>query len=144
AALYSREFYELVRSRLREGGLCVQWVPTHAMPRPMFETLLGTFVDAFPATSIWLVDQSTLLVGSTRQHLGSPAGLDARLASAPELARTTLHEAGIATADDLLAAHVAAPRAAFAAAERLGDDRPFLERIGYWSGEERLSFLGRN
>ncbi len=146
APLYSTEFYRAVRACLRPGGLCVQWVPTHAMPRPMFETLLGTFGDAFEHTSIWLVDQSTLLIGSReRPHLPSREEMAARLAAAPALARQTLHEAGIASVDDLDAACVIprAPRL-FESAERLRDDRPFLEQIGYWSGARRLSFYPEN
>ena len=146
APLYSAEFYRAVRACLRSGGICVQWVPTHAMPRPMFETLLGTFRDAFDHTSVWLVDQSTLLVGSkSLPHLPSQETLRARLDAAPAAARRTLHEAGIAAVDDLAAACLlpAAP-ALFPEARRLVDDRPFLERIGYWSGAERLSFYPEN
>jgi spermidine synthase len=146
APLYSAEFYALVRSRLRPGGLCVQWVPTHAMPRAMFETLLATFGEAFASTSVWLVDQSTLLVGweRPRQLPGSEA-LEARLAAAPALAARTLHEAGLCGVEDLRAAYLGGrPGQVFATAERLGDDRPFLERIGYWSGEERLGFFPDN
>lgn len=145
AALYSAEFYQRVREALRPDGLCVQWVPTHAMPRAMFETLLATFADAFPATSVWLIDQSTLLVGSAPPHMPALEELEARLQAAPPLARRTLHEAGIATSVDLLAAHVGVePLRVLDGARRLTDDRPFLERIGYWSGIERLSFLPDN
>lgn len=146
APLYSAEFYRAVRACLRPGGICVQWVPTHAMPRPMFETLLGTFADAFDHTSVWLVDQSTLLVGSRDlPHLPSPDALRARLEAAPAAARQTLHEAGIAAVEDLAAACLLPTSPAlFPDAQRLVDDRPFLERIGYWSGVERLSFYPEN
>ncbi|MBK8976847.1 MAG: fused MFS/spermidine synthase [Planctomycetes bacterium] len=145
-ALYSREFYALARSRLAPGGLAVQWVPTHAMPVAAFETLLATFGDAFPCTSVWLVDQSTLLVGSDAPHLPDALTLARRLsADAPPAARRTLHEAGIARVDDLRAAFVGSgPFTAFAGARRLCDDQPFLEHIGYWSGEARLGFLAGN
>ncbi len=147
ASLYSAEFYALARSRLRDQGLFVQWVPTHAMPEATFDTLLATFADAFEFTSVWLVDQSTLLVGSLRPHLDDLDAIADRLAAAPAAAATTLHEAGITGRDDLLAAYLVDGRAlreALASAPRLVDDRPRVEHIGYWSGEERLSFLPDN
>ncbi len=145
APLYSAEFYALARTRLAADGLLVQWIPTHSMPTGMFETLVATFCDAFPHTSAWLVDQSTLLVGSATPHLADAAPLAARLAAAPAAARATLHEAGIAGLDDLRAAFVGRLDAAsWIDVPRLVDDRPFLESIGYWSGERRLGFLGGN
>jgi hypothetical protein len=77
AALYSREFYRLVHDRLRPGGLCVQWIPTHAMPADTFRTLLRTFAAEFDPVSVWLVDQATLLVG-IRGGWGHGSGHDDR------------------------------------------------------------------
>ena len=145
AALYSREFYLATRTALRDDGLCVQWVPTHAMPAAMFRTLLATFAAVFPHASVWLVDQSTLLVGSTRPHLPALAELQRRLAEAPRHARRTLHEAGLVAPRDFAVALLGALSVdSFPTAAVLTDDRPFLERIGYWSGGERLGFLSAN
>ena len=111
------------------------------MPRAFFATLLATFAEAFPHTSVWLVDQSTLLIGSREPHLPDPARVAARLATLAPGVRRSLHTAGIAGVDDLLAAWVGVDvLAEFGEAERLCDDRPVLERIGYWSGERRLGF----
>ena len=145
AALYSAEFYAAVARSLRDDGLCVQWVPTHAMPLAMFRTLLATFAGGFPYCSVWLIEQSTLLVGSKRPHLPALEDLQRRLASAPALARRTLHEAGLCAPRDFAAALVGAlDEHSFADAEILHDDRPFLESIGYWGGFERLGFLSAN
>ena len=145
AALYSREFYLATRTALRDDGLCVQWVPTHAMPAAMFRTLLATFAAVFPHASVWLVDQSTLLVGSTRPHLPALVDLERRLAGAPAHARRTLHEAGLVAPRDFAVALLGALSVdSFPGAAVLTDDRPFLERIGYWSGLERLGFLSAN
>lgn len=145
AALYSREFYELARSRMRERGLFLQWVPTHSMPTEFFETLLATFGDVFPATSVWLVDQSTLLVGSATEHLDELELAGQRLTAAPLLAARTLHEAGLARPVDLGVALLGRlDLGALRDAERLTDDRPFLEHIGYWDRDTRLGFYGNN
>lgn len=145
AALYSREMYALAASRLSARGLCVQWVPTHAMPAATYRTLLATFADAFPYCSAWLVDHATLLVGSHEAHLPDAGALARRFASASPHARRTLHEAGLAAPHDVAIALVGtALRTSFAGVDLLRDDRPFLERIGYWSAAVRLGFLGGN
>jgi spermidine synthase len=145
APLYTREFYALAAQALAEDGVLLQWVPAAAMPRATFETLLLTFARSLPHVSVWLVERSTLLAGSRRPHLPPPELLRARLERAPDAVRAELHAAGIATADDLLAAFVGDDvLAVCGAAEELRDDRPFVERIGYWSGAERLAFFARN
>ena len=45
----------LAAAALSERGLCVQWVPTHAMPAPFFETLLRTFADSFEHSSAFWI-----------------------------------------------------------------------------------------
>ncbi|MHC5072441.1 MAG: fused MFS/spermidine synthase, partial [Planctomycetota bacterium] len=143
--LYTREFYRLCERALSEHGLMVQWVPTHAMPKEFYRTLLRTFAQGFRHHSVWLFDQSTLLVGSKTPHLPAPAELARRLRAAPAAARRDLHEAGIASVTDLLLAFVATDVATgLQDASLLTDDRPFLERIGYWSGRRRLGFFPEN
>jgi hypothetical protein len=44
--LYSVEYWEIVRDRLAEDGLLIQWLSTHS--RFSAETLLRTFVEVFP------------------------------------------------------------------------------------------------
>ncbi len=145
--LYTAEFYALAKRSLSPEGLLVQWVPTHAMPAAMFDTLLLTFAAAFPHTSLWLVDHSTLLVGSVAPHLPEPGALAARFAATDPSLRRALHATGLAGPDDMAVALVGtAVRARLEAtgAIPVEDDRPFLERLPYWSGAERLGFLGTN
>ncbi|MCC6672968.1 MAG: hypothetical protein IT458_18025 [Planctomycetes bacterium] len=140
--LYSREFYALARTALRPRGLLVQWVPTHAMPEAYYRVLLRTFAEAFPHASAWLFDQSTLLVGSTEAHLPGSAELQRRFAAAP---RAALHLAGLGGSEDLaLALQGTDLRAALGPGEVVVDVRPRLERIGHWSGPERLDFFRAN
>jgi spermidine synthase len=64
--LFTREFYELVRERLEPGGLFCQWVPLHGMGLAQYMAIIRTFLEAFPHTSVWSVDQShSLLVGTS-------------------------------------------------------------------------------
>lgn len=143
--LYTAEFYRLCGKALAEDGLMVQWVPTHSMPRSYFATLLATFARGFAHHSVWLFNHSTLLIGSARPHLPAATALAARLSAMPQAARRDLHAAGVATAEDLAIALCGdAVPAVCGDAEPLLDDRPFLERIGYWSAAQRLAFLPDN
>lgn len=145
--LYTSNFYALARRALTPDGLLLQWIPTFAVPPEQYDTLLATFARSFPYTSIWLVDQATLLVGSEQPHLPSPEVLEARLARMPAEAALSLHEARLAGADDLLAAYVGdAVLDVVGDAPELHDDRPFLERVGTWKHDRRrlLSFYPNN
>ena len=48
AALYSSEFYELARSRLREGGALTQWLPAYQVSADAVRSILRAFLDVFP------------------------------------------------------------------------------------------------
>ena len=64
AALFSREFFEVARQRLRPGGLMVQWVHSYGLAPEDFGMIAATFRSVFPATSLWQVAQADyLLVG---------------------------------------------------------------------------------
>lgn len=53
-ALYSTEFYRLVRSRLRPGGLLAQWFPLHLMTPEQARSVAASFVEAFPDAILWM------------------------------------------------------------------------------------------
>jgi predicted membrane-bound spermidine synthase len=64
-ALYSREFYDLVASRLNPGGTVAQWVPYHMLPPFYAVSITKTFAAVFPNAILW-VDK----VGGTGVLLG--------------------------------------------------------------------------
>ena len=53
-ALYSREFYALVRERLDRGGVVAQWLPFHLLPPRFAIAVAATFVEAFPDAILWI------------------------------------------------------------------------------------------
>ena len=143
--LYTAEFYRLAGEALSERGLLVQWVPTHAMPAETFDVLLATFARSFSFCSVWLVDQSTILVGSKTPHVPTPEDLAARFAALPPTVVAALHETGLARPVDVEVAFVGDdPLAVCGDAPTLFDDRPFVERVGYWSGRRKLQFYPEN
>ena len=53
AALYSKEYFELVRSRLNPGGVVSQWVPLYQTSKPTVQSELATFFTVFPNGTVW-------------------------------------------------------------------------------------------
>jgi spermidine synthase len=53
SSIYSRDFYEMCRDILTEDGVMSQWVPLHRVPLAEFKTILRTFQDVFPYTTVW-------------------------------------------------------------------------------------------
>ena len=51
--LYTQEFFELVRSRLNEGGIVVQWLPLHGLSEREFRAIVATFAAVFPQMTLW-------------------------------------------------------------------------------------------
>lgn len=67
--LYSREFYQLAANRLNQGGLMMQWLPLHLVGSKDAQSIIKTFQEVFPHTSIWnsFLTRIVLLVGSKEQ-----------------------------------------------------------------------------
>jgi len=55
ASLFTREFFELARARLRPAGLLVAWVPGYLLDREELRALVATAAGALPHVSVWRV-----------------------------------------------------------------------------------------
>lgn len=53
-SLYTIEFYRLLRERLSEDGLLVQWLPFHLLSDTETRMTARTFQAVFPHTTLWL------------------------------------------------------------------------------------------
>jgi spermidine synthase len=66
-SLYTREYFELMREALAEGGIACAWIPINLTDEE-FGTLVGTFRAVFPNTTLWFMDQLpttfAVLIGS--------------------------------------------------------------------------------
>ena len=64
--LFTREFFELGKSRLKPGGVWSQWVQMYGMGDDDLRSLLGTFSDVFPYVLVYatIEDADLVLVGS--------------------------------------------------------------------------------
>jgi len=60
-ALYSREYFELVRNALKDDGLALQW---NGGEGAVYGMILRTFLSVFPHTTLWA--DGTLMLGSKK------------------------------------------------------------------------------
>jgi spermidine synthase/tetratricopeptide (TPR) repeat protein len=51
--LYTQEFFQLLRDRLSEGGIVVQWLPLHGLSEQEFRSVVATFASVFPQMQLW-------------------------------------------------------------------------------------------
>jgi len=131
AALYSKEFYELARSRLTSHGFVSQWLPTYQVPTQTALSMIRAFIDVFPQSVLLSGAQADLLLIGTA---GPSIELDPnRIASAlmtrPEV-RDDLIRLDLGSAREIAGAFVGSARTLAEAtthAEPVTDDWPSTE-----------------
>ena len=86
ASLYNREFYQLVRSKLRPDGVLQQWVQLHHMAPTDLLTIVGTLRAEFSYVSLYVVGgQGILIATNDPAHAQSSASVVAKLDESPRL-----------------------------------------------------------
>jgi spermidine synthase len=56
ATLYTKEYFELCKTRLNPGGVITQWVPLYESTPAAVKSELATFFDVFPSGTVWSND----------------------------------------------------------------------------------------
>jgi predicted membrane-bound spermidine synthase/tetratricopeptide (TPR) repeat protein len=65
--LYTQEYYELQKNKLKPGGIAAQWIPLHSQGEKEVAMHFKTFQSVFPYTMGWLpVANEILLIGSNK------------------------------------------------------------------------------
>jgi spermidine synthase/cytochrome c-type biogenesis protein CcmH/NrfG len=65
ANLYTREFYEVIKSKIKDDGIFAQWFHNYSMSPDDFRMVFRTFSEAFPHVTLWSMKESDfLLIGS--------------------------------------------------------------------------------
>jgi spermidine synthase len=65
ANLFTSEFYQIARSRLREDGIFCQWLPVYDLPPDSLRTAIATFLETFPDVLLFGVGGDVILLGRT-------------------------------------------------------------------------------
>ena len=100
AHLYTREFFELVSTRLSERGVFVQWIGTPFMDEALFRSMLATLTSVFPHVRSYEPPpgNGVLFLAS-----GTPLEMDANVPRALASFGDDLAELGIRTPEDVTA-----------------------------------------
>ncbi len=69
AGVFSREYYEDCRARLKPAGVMVQWVQNYETSDQLLGTVLRTFGSVFPYVSIWESSAADLVLVGSREPL---------------------------------------------------------------------------
>jgi spermidine synthase len=131
AALYSQEFYDLARSRLRPGGYLTQWLPVYQVPAEVAMSMIHAFLEAFPgAVLLSGSGQELILMGVNggRPEL-DPHAVRARLAVAPAV-QADLDRLSLGTLLELVGTFVASADALEPLVQpypAVTDDNPLME-----------------
>jgi len=131
AALYSREFYSLARSRLTARGFITQWLPAYQVPEAEVRAIVRAFIDVFPESVLLSGDDNELILMGTRgpSIQMDPDAVLRRLAGEPrvaaDLARVDLGD--MTEIAGMFAASYATMMQATRSVPPVTDDRPSLE-----------------
>ncbi|MDH5755202.1 MAG: fused MFS/spermidine synthase [Nitrospinota bacterium] len=126
-SLYTSEFYELARDRLKPGGIVSQWIPIHHLSDRDLKSLVAAFTAVFPEGAMWYTKWDAIMIGS----VGALPGYE-RLYKAfenPQVA-SSLADIGIYRVEQILANHMMGPeqlREYVAGVAPLQDDWPMVE-----------------
>jgi spermidine synthase len=128
-ALYSREFYELARTRLQPGGYISQWLPTYQVPPLTAIAMVRAFVDVFPQSVLLSGAGSDLiLLGTSAARIEiDPARVAAALAPA---VRADLEQVDLGALHEIVGTFVGSARRLAEATRSVApvvDDRPMQE-----------------
>jgi spermidine synthase len=69
ASLFTREFYQAVKSRLSEGGVFVQWLQAYEIDAESLRMVYATLASVFPSVETWRTKYSDLVLVSRTQDV---------------------------------------------------------------------------
>jgi spermidine synthase len=116
AALYTREFFELVKSRLNPGGVVTIFVQLYESTEPAIKSEIATFFDVFPHGAVFANTVSSLGYDVVLFGQAGDAPIDVdrieRRLSSPQYAEVarSLREVHILSTLDLLGTYAGQPQ----------------------------------
>jgi spermidine synthase len=110
AALYSAEYYELVKERLNPGGVVAQWLPLYETSEEAVKSSLATFMEAFPNGTVWNSDifgegYDVVMIGSVGEMKLDLVALEEQLTRNPRV-RQSLADIDFYSGLELLTSYV--------------------------------------
>ena len=112
-SVFSREFYELAASRLKEGGITCQWFHIYEMNDPIVALVLRSFVSVFPYLEIWDPGAGDIILLGSKRPWRSSSEVFQQIFERPEV-RKDLAAIGVKGPQALWSRQLASQRTGFA------------------------------
>jgi hypothetical protein len=116
--LYTREYFELIYERLRDGGLASYWLPVIQIELTESKAIVKAFCEVFPDCTLWDSAPGDWILLGTRNAQNRMSEASIRRQWAEPEGQTYLHAVGIEQPEQVAALFLA--------------DAPFLKA---WSGD---------
>ena len=130
ASLYSEEFYQLAKTRLKPNGFVSQWLPAYQVPTATTLSMIKSFVEVFPQSVLLSGAQADLiLIGANGRIEVDPNRLFAALSQRPAV-RADLARLDLGTPREIVGMFVGSSQTLAAATREVvavTDDRPVQE-----------------
>ena len=129
--LYTKEYFQLVKSRLRPGGICSHWIPLHRMRPDEVKQAIQAFRAVFPHCLLFVETADAIILGSD-QTLKIDVDRWRRFLKDPRIA-LDLEEVGLSGVPQLLSTYMMDNNGLQVYADNIPpvtDDRPTLEFYG--------------
>ncbi len=131
SSLYSKEFYELAKSRLKTGGYITQWFPINQLPAEEGLALVRAFIDVFPDSVLLNGHHNTLmLMGRKDRSIEYDPQLAINLMNERPLASKNMHDVALDNVLEITGSFVATYKDMKQATEFVSpvtDDWPTME-----------------
>ncbi len=99
--LYTREFYEIAKSRLTPNGVVCQWLPTNWLEKSEFKSLMHAFYEVFPHSQLWFITRGHCLLVGSKNPAGDIFKQINNIYDSPEIKRS-LYDVEISTPTQFL------------------------------------------
>lgn len=127
-SLYTKEFYELCRKKLRDGGIVSQWIPLHHLSEKDFKMLVASFVEVFPSVTMWYTKWDAIMIGSDSEMKIDIKSIGEKMKS-PAVA-ASLKDIGVSNIHQLMSNFMMSRERLLEFTEGIGgvvDDQPVVE-----------------
>jgi spermidine synthase len=136
--LFSREYYQVGKSRLAPSGVATQWVPLYDTSEQAIQIQMRTFTAAFPNASVWNSSASgrgydVVLLGAEQPAALDVLAIQARLERSARV-HDSLREVGVQSVYDLLATYGTNARDMQPWVSSADENRDFSLKLEYISG----------
>ena len=82
-SLYTYDYYQLLKKRLKPGGVVSQWLPFYSITPQNFKMIVKSFYKVFPNTSVWFVNSTinayVIVIGKLDDGMADFAKIEKKL-----------------------------------------------------------------